>query len=77
MPQVTVNTYALLREYTDGRPSVVVQIAQGTTVRELLTQLGVPHQQVQILFVDHRAVTQDHVLQGDEQLDLFSAIGGG
>jgi sulfur carrier protein ThiS len=56
---------------------VSVQVAKGTTVRELLTQLGVPHKKVHIVFADHHAVSQDHALQGGEQLDLFSAIGGG
>ncbi len=77
MPQVTVNTFAKLREFTGGRPTVAVEIAPGTTVRQLLTELQIPEHLARMVFVGHRAATLDQTLQGGEQIDLFSAIGGG
>lgn len=77
MTQITVNTYAELRQYTGSKPSVEVEIATGTKIRHVLDQLGIPVDQARILFVNSRAAAVDDVLQGGDKLDLFSAIGGG
>ena len=77
MPHVTVNTYANLREFTGGNPSVRWEIVSGTTVRQLLEQMEIPPEQAKIVFIDHHAASLEQPLQGEERLDLFSAIGGG
>lgn len=77
MPLVTVNTYANLRKFTDGQPSVQCQIEAGISLRKLLQKLEIPFEEAKIVFVNHRAGSLDRTLQGGEQIDLFSAIGGG
>ncbi len=77
MPHVTVNTYASLRKFTGGQPSVQCPIEVGTTVKKLLQDLQIPIEEAKIVFVNHRADSLDRTLQGGEQIDLFSAIGGG
>ena len=77
MPKVQVNLYAMLRKYSRGEPSVEVVIEPGQTVRQVLGQLGVPQDEVRIIFVDNRAAGPESKLQGGEQLGIFSAIGGG
>jgi sulfur-carrier protein len=77
MPTVTVSVYANLRDYTGGQSTVQMDLPSGATIRMLIDRLGIPLEQTRIMFVDHRAVTLEHVLGGGERIDLFSAIGGG
>ena len=77
MATVTVNLYAMLRKYVDGKPSVEVDIEPGQTIEQVLDQLGVPLDKTRVLFVDSRAVQPSETLQGGEQVGVFSAIGGG
>ena len=77
MPKVQVNLYSVLRNFVDGAPSSEVEISQGESVEGVLAQLGVPADQVQIIFVDNRAAWLESPLEGGELLDVFPAIGGG
>ncbi len=77
MPKIQVNLYAMLRKYSDGKPSVEVEIDPGQTVRQVLEQMGVPAEQTRIIFINNRAAGLASELQGDEQVGIFSAIGGG
>ncbi len=77
MPHVQVKLYATFRAYSNGAASVEVPIDSGQTVRDVLDRLGVPADQVRILFVDNRAGELGQSLQGGEKLGLFPAIGGG
>jgi len=77
MPEVQVNLYAVLRKYVDGAPSVRLDIAPGETISQILDRLGVPEQQAKIIFVNNRHAAFSHPLQGGEQVDVFSGIGGG
>ncbi len=77
MAQVTVNLYAVLRKYSKGKPSLVVDIEPGQTIEDVLEQVGVPLEETRVLFLDNRAVGHGETLQGGEQIGVFSAIGGG
>ena len=77
MAQVTVNLYAILRQYIGGAPSSEVEIDPGQTVEQVLVQLGVPPDQTRIIFLDNRAADLSAVLQGGEQINVFPAVGGG
>jgi len=77
MPQITVNLYANLREYTGGAASVNIDVDPGQTVAAVLDQLGIPHEKTKIIFVNNRAAKLEETLDGQERVDLFSAIGGG
>ena len=77
MAQVTVNVFADLREYTGGSPSVHLDVAPGQTIADVLARLGIPPERTRIIFVNSRAAGLEDPLNGEEQIDLFSAIGGG
>jgi len=77
MPNVTVNLYAGLRQFSDGEPTVEAPIEPGQTVQAVLDHFGIPAEKTRIIFVDHRAATPAEVLNGGETLGLFPAIGGG
>jgi sulfur carrier protein ThiS len=77
MAQITVNTYADLRQFTGGAASVGVEIESGRTVEQVLQQMAIPQERTKIIFVNGRAAELASRLQGGERVDLFSAIGGG
>ncbi len=77
MAHITVNTYAGLRQFTDGAPTIDLEIESGQTIGQVLTQLAIPQERTKIIFVNGRAAELDCELQGGERVDLFSAIGGG
>jgi sulfur carrier protein ThiS len=77
MPPITVNVYANLRDYTGGAASVNIDVDPGQTVADVLAQLGIPREKTKIIFVNSRAARLEDPLEGQERIDLFSAIGGG
>ena len=77
MVRITVNTYANLREYTGGAPSVDVEIEAGRSIGDVLDQLGIPHEKTRVIFWNNRAARLDDPLTDEGQLDVFSAVGGG
>ena len=77
MPEVKVNLYATLRQYVGGAASVDVDVEPGCTIEQVLGRLGIPIDQTRIIFVDNRAAGLSDTLQGDEQIGVFPAVGGG
>ena len=77
MPTIVVKTYANLRKYTDGAPSVELDIEPGTTIQGVLERLRVPPGEARIIFINGRSVSLDCAVQDGEKVELFSAIGGG
>ena len=77
MPEVQVSLYATLRRYVDGAASINIEVEPGCTIRQLIGQLGIPADQIRVVFIDNRAADLDHVLEGGEQIGMFPAIGGG
>ncbi|MBN1483754.1 MAG: MoaD/ThiS family protein [Chloroflexia bacterium] len=78
--QVQVRLYATLRQYAPhtqiGEP-VPWQLPPGSSVAELIAQLPVPDQEVKRIFVNHRAVKPDHLLQDGDRVSLFPLVAGG
>ncbi len=77
MMHITVNTYADLREFTDGAASVDLEIDSGRTIEQVLTQLAIPRERTKIIFINGRVAEIESELRGGDRVDLFSAIGGG
>ncbi len=75
--QVTVHLYATFRQYAKGQRALDVPIEPGQTVEQLLDALGVPIDQVRILFCNNRLIDRSHQLNGGENVGVFPAIGGG
>jgi molybdopterin converting factor small subunit len=77
MDKVKVNLYASLRSHVGGSPSVEVDLEPGQTVAEVLSGLGLPLEQIRVLFVNGRAAALSQPLKGGECVGVFPAIGGG
>jgi len=77
---LTLFLSSTLRRYMTGYdPSrgVVLEIRPGMSVRELLSQLGIPQREVKVVMVDGIHKDLDYELRGEERLALFPPVGGG
>ena len=80
MTTVHVKLFATLRKY---RPDLglgeafAVEVPDGATVADLVRLLGLPEDQVRIVFVNAVASEQDHVLSEGDQVSIFPPVGGG
>ena len=71
---------ATLRQYVQGYnpyQGISLEIPPGTTVGQVMAQLGLPAKEVTLIMVNGRRQEADFQLQGDERLGLFPPIGGG
>lgn len=59
-----------------GRSAAPVQIAEGTTLGELIEQIGLTNEQ-RITFVNGRHADDDRVLVEDDRVAVFPPIAGG
>lgn len=65
-----------LRDYIGGQECVAVP-AEGKTVREILTDLGIPSEVVAAVLIRDILVPKDHVPQDGDEVKLLSILGGG
>jgi len=71
---------ATLRQYVQGYDpyqGISVEVPAGTTLAQVIAQVGLPPKEVTLIMVDGRRREADFVLQGNERLGLFPPIGGG
>ncbi len=80
MMTVYVKLFATLRTYRPGLgigEAFAVQVPDGATVGDLISQLELPDDEVKIVFVNALNRGTDHVLEEGDELGLFPPIGGG
>ncbi len=76
--QVFLN--ASLRHYVPGyKPydGLTIEVSPGTPVSRLISQIGLPLEEVTLIMVNGVRQQPDFPLQGEERLGLFPPIGGG
>lgn len=52
-------------------------IVAGTTVSDVMQQLGVPMESAKLIFIDGRKGAVDSVLSGGERVGIFPPVAGG
>jgi molybdopterin converting factor small subunit len=80
MITVHVKLFATLREYRPGLglgEAFPVALPDGANVRELLQRIGVPEEEVKIVFVNALFREASHVLLDGDELGVFPPVGGG
>ncbi len=77
MPRITLKLYAELRQFSEGKSSLDVEFAEGATIAQVMEQCRIPLEQTRLIFVNGRAACAEDVLQGGENVEVFSAVGGG
>ncbi|MGA7145090.1 MAG: MoaD/ThiS family protein [Desulfobacterales bacterium] len=73
---ISIKLFASLNRYTpdtaDNYP-----VRAGTTVRDLIDQLGVPVTEVKLIFVNGVKGDLASALNGGERVGIFPPVGGG
>jgi molybdopterin synthase sulfur carrier subunit len=80
MVTVHAKLFATLRRYRPGLrigEAVPVVLPDGATVGRLIEHLGLPEDEVKIVFVNGVARDLAHALVDGDELGLFPPVGGG
>ncbi len=78
--KIEIALYATLTQYLPpgGRNrKAVIEVAEGSTVREVMSRLGIPGDVSRILMVNGRLAREDTVLKDGETLSLVPPLAGG
>jgi molybdopterin converting factor small subunit len=78
--KIEVALYATLSQYLPPgaqNRKAVIGIRDGATVRDVMTQLGIPQDLPNILLVNGRRAPEDTVLTDGETLSVFPPLAGG
>lgn len=73
---IQINLFATLSKF---RPAAADQypITPGTTILNLLDELGIPEKEAKLVFIDGVKRDISSVLQGGERVGIFPPVGGG
>ena len=76
--KVTLN-YAAVLKLEKVNSGSTVDLSEGTTVSQLLSDCGIKeeHKRYILVFVDEKKRDLDYVLRDGEELNLYMPIGGG
>lgn len=80
MITVHAKLFATLRQYRPGLgigEAFPVELPDGVTVSDLVRQLGLPEDQVKIVFVNALFQGLDHPLANGDEVGIFPPVGGG
>lgn len=80
MIAVQVKLFATLRRYHPGLKIgqvLTVELPDGAPVARLLQELGLPAEEVRMVFVNGIVRERDHPLADGDELGLFPPVGGG
>jgi len=77
---VQARLYATLRKYRPGVPhgqSITLHLAAGSTISDLLQELGIPEAETKQVFVNGIIREVEHHLSEGDSLGIFPPIAGG
>jgi len=79
---ITVHTklFATLRRYQPGLKigeALPVDLSDGATVGQLIRHLGLPADEVKVVFVNGIVRPRDYVLSDGDEVGIFPPVGGG
>lgn len=79
---ITVHTklFATLRRYQPGLKigeALPVDLPDGATVERLIRHLGLPADEVKMVFVNAIVRSGDHLLSNGDEVGIFPPVGGG
>lgn len=78
--KIEVALFATLSKYLPPGAQnrrAVIEVKDGATVREVLTQMGIPPELPNILLVNGRQSPENAVIQDGETLSVFPPLAGG
>ena len=74
--KVQIKLFAILRKYASPAKQDL-DLVEGTTIRQVLQQLGVPEPEVAFVFVNSKRQKLDEPLSHGDELGIFPPIAGG
>ena len=78
--KVEINLYAYLSRYTpEGSGSgkgLVIEVTEGTKIRDLWARLNVPEDEVKIIFLNGVHANGDTILKDGDRLGVFPPVAG-
>ena len=74
--QIHLKLYATLRKFLPGHGDEI-NIEPGSSVRDILNQLGIPNTEAKLIFINGKRGPIDTILKGGERLGIFPPVGGG
>lgn len=80
MITVHVKLFATLRPYRPGLglgEALPVDLPEGATIDDLIQQLGLPRDEVKVVFVNALFREPDYVLADGDEVGIFPPVGGG
>jgi molybdopterin converting factor small subunit len=78
--QVQVKLFASLRYHRPGLAigeSFPVELPAEATLDELVQELGLPSEEVKLLFVNGRSQSLEYALVSGDEVGIFPPVGGG
>lgn len=80
MTEIELRVFGELRNYIEGMKIGKIQTLRchdGSTVKDILCQLGIPEAEAKIILVNGRAKEVDDELKDGDRLAIFPAVAGG
>jgi molybdopterin synthase sulfur carrier subunit len=80
MTTVHVKLFATLRRYRPGLglgEAFPVELPDKVTVKDLIRAIGLPEEEVKLVFVNALFCELNHVLADGDELGIFPPVGGG
>lgn len=78
--RVRVKLFAGLNRYLQGQTAgspLEIEVPEGATLETLVRQLGLPPEEVRVIFVNGRAQPLTFGLHEQDEIGIFPPIGGG
>ncbi len=70
-----IHPFGILKTYTSGQSDIAV--VAGRTIREVVTEFGIPPQIIAMILVNDEPQTRDYCLQDGDDVQLIAVLGGG
>ena len=74
--KIQLKLFATLRKFIPAEGDEI-NVEPGSSVSDILKQLGIPSKEAKLIFIDGKRGTIDRILQGGERVGIFPPVGGG
>ena len=75
-PNIQIKLYATLKKFEPDSKDLY-PVESGTTIRQLIQQLGIPIEESKLIFINGIKADLDSELFGGERVGIFPPVGGG
>ena len=76
MIQIDLKLFVTLAKYLPPG-SEAYDIKEGTTINDLMIDLGIPHDIVKLIFINGKKQGRNYIIQDKDRVGLFPPVGGG